>query len=121
MACQNCESVALTMTSIRLLDAGAFDCGRVGVGTNRGATRTPMVKVTRAIAATVESVKGVLKNLDIPYLLLCAGCLYTASQHRWIASMPRLKLTELIHNAHASTVVHASFRGYLEPPPGDSI
>jgi hypothetical protein len=26
-----------------------------------------MMRATRAIAATVESVKGVLKNLDIPY------------------------------------------------------
>src|SRR5947209_5415550 len=78
MACQNCESVALTMTSMRLLDAGAFEFARVAVGTNRRATRTPTMKVTRAIAATVESVKGVLKNLDIPYLLLlCRLSLYS--------------------------------------------
>jgi hypothetical protein len=51
------------------------------VGTNRRATRTPMMKVTRAIAATVESVKGVLKNLDIPYSF-SAGWLDKDSQGR---------------------------------------
>src|SRR5947209_12765702 len=65
MACQNCESVALTMTSMRLPEAGAFAFARLEVGANRRPTRTPMIRVTRASAATVESVKGVLKNRDI--------------------------------------------------------
>ena len=38
------------------------------------------MRATRAIAATVESVKGVLKNLDIPYSFF-AGCLYPANSH----------------------------------------
>src|SRR6266700_363878 len=67
MACQNCESVALTMTSTRLLEAGAFEFARVEVGANMRPARTPMMRVTRAIAATVESVNGVLKNRDIAY------------------------------------------------------
>src|SRR5947209_18464559 len=83
MACQNCESVALTMTSTRLPAAGAFAFALVEVGTNRRATRTPTMKVTRAIAATVESVKGVLKNLDIPYSLF-VSCLYRGSQRTCI-------------------------------------
>src|SRR2546421_12709218 len=67
IACQNCESVALTMTSIRVPEAGAFAFALVEVGANRRPARTPMMRATRAIAATVESVKGVLKNLDIHY------------------------------------------------------
>src|SRR2546427_11641895 len=70
IACQNCESVALTMTSTRLLVAGAFALALVEVGANRRPSRTPMMRPTRAIAATVESVNGVLKNRDISDLLL---------------------------------------------------
>src|SRR5437764_7722911 len=77
MACQNCESVALTMTSTRLPAAGAFAFALLVVGTNRRATRTPMMKVTRANAATVERVKGVLKNLDISYSFF-VSCLHAA-------------------------------------------
>src|SRR6266566_5554394 len=70
MACQNCESVALTMTSTRLLVAGAFAFALVEVGANKRPARTPIMRATRAIAATVESVNGVLKNRDIAVLLL---------------------------------------------------
>src|SRR5579859_730203 len=95
MACQNWESVALTMTSTRLLEAGAFAFALVVDGTNRRATRTPIMKVTRANAATVERVKGVLKNLDIPYSFLEAVFMQAA-------------------NAHASSMVHVKDRGYTQ-------
>src|SRR5947209_17714702 len=78
IACQNCESVALTMTSTRLLEAGAFAFALVEVGANRRPARTPMMRATRAIAATVESVNGVLKNRDIPDLLLFVVCRHWA-------------------------------------------
>src|SRR5260221_13979031 len=80
------------MTSIRLPEAGAFALARVEVVANRRPARTPRMRATRAIAATVDSVKGVLKNLDIPYSFF-AGCLYPA-------------------NSHASTMPHAKDRGY---------
>src|SRR5260370_30940477 len=59
------------MTSIRLPEAGAFALARVEVVANRRPARTPRMRATRAIAATVESVKGVVKNLDIPYSFFC--------------------------------------------------
>jgi len=48
-------------------EAGEFAFARVEVGLKTRATSTPMIRATRAIAATVERVKGVLKNLDIQY------------------------------------------------------
>jgi hypothetical protein len=72
------------MTSTRLLVAGAFAFALVEVGANMRPTRTPMMRATRAIAETVESVNGVLKNRDIPVLLLF-----------------------IVDNEHALFVVHA--------------
>src|SRR6266849_510308 len=91
-ACQHCESVALTMTSTRLLEAGAFAFALVEVGANRRPARAPMMRVTRAIAATVESVKGVLKNLDIPSSFFSSTERYSlqsrmASSSRWVARL----------------------------------
>src|SRR5258708_32381671 len=58
MACQNCESVALTMTSMCLLLAGDFSPARVVVAPKKGAARTPPVRAPTAAPPAEEEGKN---------------------------------------------------------------